>query len=239
MPDPRAKLCFALDYPDAAAAIDAARLVREHVGVFKVGLELFLKEGPSVVSQVKSLGRQVFLDLKLHDIPATVAGAVRSALRLDVDDLTVHAAGGPAMLAAASEASSGSNLCLLGVTVLTSMDDAELRAIGVADPAGPQAARLAELVSSAQLGGLVCSPGEVGTLRRRLGGALTLVTPGIRPLGTALGDQKRTGTPAEAISAGASLLVVGRPIRSADDPADAARVICAEIAGAFASPQLP
>lgn len=228
------RLCFALDYPDAASALAAARQVRAHVGVFKVGLELFLKEGPSVVTSVKDLGRGVFLDLKLHDIPATVAGAVRSALRLDVDYLTVHAAGGPAMLAAAVDACAGSKLCLLGVTVLTSMDDAELGAIGVADVASVHALRLAELARDAGLGGLVCSPAEVSALRQRLGDELTLVTPGIRPQGAALGDQKRTGTPAEAIAQGASLLVVGRPIRSAPDPSKAAQGIVAEIQRALA-----
>jgi orotidine-5'-phosphate decarboxylase len=232
----RSRLCFALDYPDRQSAVSAARGVVEHVGVFKVGLELFVKEGPSVVADVVELGRPVFLDLKLHDIPATVAGAVRSAARLGVHYLTLHASGGPTMLAAAAEAAKGSTLRLLGVTVLTSMDDAELTSIGVSSSSADQVRRLAHLVSSAGLAGLVCSTAEVRDLRTLMGPDPVLVTPGIRPLGSDAGDQRRTGSPGEAVRDGASLLVVGRPIRNAKVPADAARAIVAEMAAALTEP---
>ncbi len=230
----RKRLAFALDYASLAEARAGAVLVGEHVGVLKVGLELFVREGPPAVALGAEVGCDVFLDLKLHDIPETVERAVASACALGVRYLTVHGAGGPRMLevAARRAASEGTGLVLLAVTVLTSLDAADLAAIGVDAPPGVQALRLARLARDAGIPGLVCSTAEVGALRRELGPDAVLVTPGIRPAGGSADDQKRTGTPAGAIRDGSSLLVVGRPIRNAADPAAAARAIVDEIAGA-------
>ncbi len=226
------RLCFPLDYPNLREALKAAEQLAPAVGVFKVGLELFVREGPAAVAEVKQLGRRVFLDLKLHDIPNTVAAAVVSATELGVDYLTIHAAGGPRMLRAAAE-HAGKGLNLLAVTVLTSMDASELSAVGIRAAPGDQVPRLAAVAKDAGLSGLVCSVQEVAALRAQLGPAWTLVTPGIRPAGAAVGDQKRVGTPASATLAGSSLLVVGRPIRNAPDPLVAAQSIAHEIAGAL------
>ncbi len=203
---------------------------------FKVGLELYLAGGNAVVLELKRLGYSVFLDLKLHDIPNTVAGAVRSAARLGADLLTVHAAGGSAMLRAAADAAAEVPLApeLLAVTVLTSMDAEELRGIGVAASPAQQVRQLAELAVQAGIRGLVCSPEEVRDLRGLLGPEVLLVTPGIRPAGAGVQDQKRTATPGAALAAGASYLVVGRPITQADDPGAAARAILEEMDGALA-----
>jgi orotidine-5'-phosphate decarboxylase len=202
---------------------------------FKIGLELYLAEGNSIVERVRDLGYSVFLDLKLHDIPNTVAGAVRSVAKTGTDMLTVHAAGGPAMLAAAQEAavavSSGPKL--LAVTVLTSMDAAQLAATGVSSPPREQVSRLSEVAYAAGIRGFVASAEESSLLRSAHPDA-TLVIPGIRPAGAAVGDQKRVATPASAIAAGADYLVVGRPITQAADPAAAAQAILAEIAAAKA-----
>ncbi len=229
----RSRLAFALDYPDLASARSGAERVHEAVGVLKVGLELFVREGPAAVRLGAELGCDIFLDLKLHDIPQTVDRAVGSACALGVRYLTLHATGGPAMLEAAARrvAKEGVPLQLLAVTVLTSLDTADLRAVGVSAPPGEQALRLARLCRRSGVHGLVCSPAEVGALRQELGAEAVLVTPGIRP-GSASDDQKRTGTPSEAIRAGASVLVVGRPIRDAADPLGAARAIADEIAAA-------
>ncbi len=233
------RLCFALDYPDLDSALPIARRLAAEVGVLKIGLELFLREGPRAVAELARLGPRLFLDLKLHDIPATVAGAVRSVGALGVDFLTVHAGGGKAMLEAAahaaSEVSASRPLTLLGVTVLTSMDDAELHGVGVGDGAASQVARLGRLAIDSGLGGLVCSVEEVAALRGALGAAPVLVTPGVRPAGAAVGDQRRVGTPATAIESGSSILVVGRPIRQAPDPVAAARAIRVEIGEALGS----
>lgn len=226
----RSRLCFALDYPELAAAISGAEAAVESVGVFKVGLELFIKHGPAAIAALGQLGRPLFLDLKLHDIPTTVERAVACAAELGVRYLTVHAAGGPAMLRAARTRidKEGSPLQLLAVTVLTSMDQADLNAVGVLSPTQEQVARLARLAVDAGAHGLVCSALEAPQLRK-LGSQLTLVTPGIRPAGADLHDQHRAQTPAVALKAGADLLVVGRPIRDAVDPASAARAIVAEM----------
>jgi orotidine-5'-phosphate decarboxylase len=228
----RQRLVYALDYPDLAAARAGAGRVAGHVGVLKIGLELFVREGPAAIALGEALGCDVFLDLKLHDIPATVERAVRSAVTHGVRYLTVHAAGGRKMLEAAVQASAGTPLSLLAVTVLTSLDGADLASVGVPDAPAEQALRLARLARAAGIPGLVCSAAEVGVLRRELGPDAILVTPGIRPTGPGADDQKRIATPAIAIRDGASLLVVGRPIRDAADPAEAARSIVAEIAGA-------
>jgi orotidine-5'-phosphate decarboxylase len=235
MSAPRHRLAFPLDYPTLDEARHGAGLVAQSVGVLKVGLELFVKEGPLAVRLGVDLNAAIFLDLKLHDIPETVERAVASATDLGVRYLTVHAAGGPKMLerAVARADRERTGLEILAVTVLTSLDEADLKAIGCSDGPGPQALRLAKLAVSVGIPGLVCSSAEVGTLRRELGPDVTLVTPGIRPAGDGTkDDQKRVGTPSSAIRDGSSLLVVGRPIRDAQDPALAAKRILDEIAEA-------
>ncbi len=225
------RLIVALDYPDAKAALDLVDRLEGATRWFKIGLELYVAEGNSLVAELQRRGYSLFLDLKFHDIPNTVASAVRSVARLGVQMLTVHAAGGPAMLAAAAEAAgeTGSGLALLAVTVLTSMDDGQLQATGVAGDVTTQVETLARMAYSNGAQGFVCSAGEVANLRNRLGGKPLLVIPGIRPEGTATGDQRRVATPGAAIAAGASYLVVGRPITRAADPGVAARSILAEI----------
>ncbi len=194
----------------------------------KVGLELYLAEGPVVFEELRARGLQVFLDLKLHDIPNTVAGAIRSVLPYAPALLTVHASGGPSMLAAAAAAVAGTDTRLLAVTVLTSMDARELASTGVpADPAH-QVARLAQLASGCGIDGMVCSARESAELRALLPSA-RLVTPGIRPTGAAMGDQQRVSSPTEALRNGADQLVVGRPITAASDPARAYLDILDEI----------
>lgn len=227
----RSRLAFPLDYPTLAEARQGAARVAESVGVLKVGLELFVREGPAAVALGREFGCDVFLDLKLFDISETVERAVGSAAALGVRYLTLHASGGPQMLERAARRAEreAPNMVLLGVTVLTSLDASDLAATGVVGSASDQVSRLARLARSSGLGGLVCSVAEVSRLREESGSELVLVTPGIRPEGADAGDQKRVGTPRGAIRAGASLLVVGRPIRDAADPAAAARAILAEI----------
>ncbi len=230
-------LCYPLDFPDVPQALRGAERVVAHVDVLKVGLELFLEGGPEVVRSLERLGKPVFLDLKLHDIPETVHRAVARACDLGVAYLTVHASGGPRMLTAAVEAvaKAGSALRLLGVTVLTSIDADELRTLGVATTPAEHATHLAQLGYAAGLRGFVCSPREVAPLREQLGPESVLVTPGVRPAGSDVGDQKRVATPGEAVRAGSSMLVVGRPIRDANDPAQAAHAIRAEMSAATAA----
>lgn len=232
-----ALLCYPLDYPDVTQALRGAEQVIDHVDVLKVGLELFVEAGPSVVRSLTSFGKPLFLDLKLHDIPETVHRSVRRACDLGVAYLTLHTSGGPSMVSAAVRAveEARSSLCLLGVTVLTSLDAAELQAIGVTANSDAHAATLAQLGRRAGLTGFVCSPREVSQLRDLVGPEAVLVTPGVRPAGASIGDQRRVATPAEAVRAGSSMLVVGRPIRDAQDPATAARVIRDEIRAAVAS----
>ncbi|HEX4284767.1 MAG TPA: orotidine-5'-phosphate decarboxylase [Terracidiphilus sp.] len=230
----RNRLIVALD---VATADDASALVDRLEGTcpwFKVGLELFTAAGPGIVERLAKRGHSVFLDLKFHDIPNTVAGAVRSAASLGAQMMTVHALGGPAMLAAArAELAKLSNPPeLLAVTVLTSMDAVQLTAIGVGMSPAEEAQRLARLGCAAGMRGFVCSPHEVTALRSITGPEGVLVVPGIRPSGVALGDQKRVATPAEALRQGASYLVVGRPITQAADPVAAASEILAEMAEA-------
>jgi orotidine-5'-phosphate decarboxylase len=231
----RQKLIVALDVPDARSASALVDRLEDTCAWFKVGLELFVVAGPAVLEPLLRRGYHVFLDLKLHDIPNTVAGAVRSAASLGVNLLTVHAAGGPAMLTAAREALAGvvHPPELLAVTVLTSMDAAQMSAIGVDRSPAEHVALLAKMGLEAGIRGFVCSPQEVGTLRSLIGPEGTLVIPGIRPAGGELGDQKRVATPAEALRAGASYLVVGRPITQAADPAKAADAILEEMAAAL------
>lgn len=230
----RRRLAFALDYPDLQAARAGAGLVAAHVGVLKVGLELFVREGPAAARLPLELGCETFLDLKLHDIPETVDRAVANACQLGVRYLTLHAGGGPRMLEQAAQRVARENvpLTLLGVTVLTSLDQADLEAVGVAASPRDQARRLALLAKGSGLGGCVCSVAEVSVLRQAVGPDFVLVTPGIRFSTGGTDDQKRVGSPREAIQSGSSVLVVGRPIRDAADPAAVAAQIVAEIAGA-------
>ncbi len=226
----RSGLIAALDTADVAQAQRWADAVLPPCGMVKLGLEFFLANGPD---GVRALGeRPLFLDLKLHDIPNTVAGAVRSILRLRPRLLTLHAAGGAAMLAAARDAAAtagDARPLLLAVTVLTSLDAAALGATGVLDPPDAQVLRLARVALAAGCDGLVCAPTEVAMLRTALGPAPLLVVPGIRPAGGAADDQARTLTPRAAAEAGADWLVVGRPITQAPDPHAAVAAIAAEI----------
>lgn len=231
----RERLIVALDVPDAASAM---RLVAELEGTctwFKVGLELFVGAGPAVLEPIIARGHKVFLDLKLHDIPNTVAGAVRSAAGFGVRMLTLHAGGGPAMLSAAKDAAAGfSNPPeLLAVTVLTSMDAGQLHATGVGRLPSSQVELLAKMGMEAGIRGFVCSPQEVATLRALTGPEGVLVIPGIRPAGAVIGDQKRVAGPAEALRLGASYLVVGRPITQAPSPSKAAASILQEMSEAL------
>jgi orotidine-5'-phosphate decarboxylase len=230
---PKDRLAIALDLPSEQ---EAMRLVDRLEGTcqwFKVGMELYYAAGNSIVHQLRDRGFNVFLDLKLHDIPNTVAGAVRSATRAGASLLTIHAGGGAVMMSAASEAAStpGSPR-LLAVTVLTSMDANELTGIGITASPAEQVFRLARLAQASGIDGMVCSAQEVATLRKETGPDTLLVIPGIRPAGSAVDDQRRIATPAQAIADGASMLVVGRPITRAADPAEAAHAILEEIASA-------
>lgn len=230
------RLIVALDVPTADAALELAGKLEDQCRWFKVGLELYIAAGPAIVEKLAARGHSVFLDLKLHDIPNTVAAAVRSASSLGAKMLTVHAAGGPAMLYAAQEAASAmaSPPQLLAVTVLTSMDLAQLAATGVSASPQEQVALLANLGLEAGIHGFVCSPQEAAALRKLTGPEGVLVTPGIRPTGSDKGDQQRIATPTYALDQGASYLVVGRPITQAADPALAAEAILLEIAEALA-----
>lgn len=222
----------ALDRPDLAGALDLARVVAPHVGGLKLGLEFFTANGPRGVAAVREIGLPIFLDLKFHDIPNTVAGAVREAARLGVRMMTLHAAGGPSMLQAAAEAAGTADdrPWLLGVTVLTSFDMGDLHATGVAATVEDQALTLGRLALDAGLDGLVSSAREIATLRHAFGPRPRLVIPGIRPAGGG-DDQKRTMDPADALALGADVLVIGRPITQAASPAAAAEAIVAGLAG--------
>jgi orotidine-5'-phosphate decarboxylase len=228
MMDARERICAALDFPSWEKAEPFARAVAPAVGMLKVGLELFAAEGPSAVRAAAALGRPVFLDLKLHDIPNTVEGAVRSAAASGAALLTVHASGGAEMIRAAVRGAAG-KVRVLAVTVLTSLDADALRSIGLEGPPGPAVVRLARLAVGAGAAGLVCSPHEVRDVRAAVGPGPLLVVPGVRPPGAAKGDQARVATPAEAVAAGADVIVLGRPLRDAADPAAAAREIAATL----------
>ena len=226
-----ARIIPAIDTGDLARAEALAAALAPHCGLLKVGLELFCAAGAPAVAAV-SRHRPVFLDVKLHDIPNTVAGALRSLLPLQPAMVTLHAGGGPAMIAAAraeAEKAGADRPILLAVTVLTSMDAAALAATGVADSPADQVRRLARMAVAAGADGLVCSPQEAAMLRADLGPGPVLVVPGVRPAGSAIGDQARTATPAEAVAAGADWIVVGRPITAAADPAAAAAAIAATL----------
>ncbi|MDR1123437.1 MAG: orotidine-5'-phosphate decarboxylase [Elusimicrobiota bacterium] len=228
------KIIVALDVETEAQAAALVKKLKGKVGVFKIGKELFTACGPSVVKKIQKLGGKVFLDLKFHDIPNTVAKAVAQAAKLGVYMMTVHTSGGFEMMKAAAVAAKenapkGKAPVILGVTVLTSLDDAALKKIGFKDNAEKQVIRLAKMAEEAGLGGIVSSPKEVKKLRRALGKEMVLVTPGIRPLWAAAGDQKRIMTPKDAVKAGADYMVIGRPITAHKNPAEAAELIAQEI----------
>ena len=228
-----AELIVALDVQSRAEAVEKVKSIGEGVGFYKIGLELFTAEGPDVVKAVRDLGKRVFLDLKFHDIPRTVERAVRSGGKLGVDLMTIHSVGGKAMIRAAVEAAAefGPNgPKILAVTVLTSLDRSDLEDVGIAGrtPAD-QVEAMAKFATANGAHGLVCSPLEVGKLSKLLPGGTLFVTPGVRPAGSAVGDQKRVATPADAVRDGATHLVVGRPILAAPDPVAAAAAILAEM----------
>jgi len=225
---PSERIIVALDVPNSDGALALVRQLSPHAGLFKVGLQLYTAAGPEIVRAVRDQGGRVFLDLKLHDIPNTVGRAVESACSLGVDMLTLHLSGGRAMIEAAAR-SAAEGMLLLGVTVLTSSDEATLRETGVNSSMQEQVLRLAQLGVEGGITGLVASPHELGPLRSAHGAKIKIVTPGIRPSGSATGDQKRVTTPAEAIRAGADFLVIGRPITAAPDPRGALDQILADV----------
>jgi orotidine-5'-phosphate decarboxylase len=221
----------ALDTPSLAAASALATRVGPYVGGLKIGLEFVSANGPEGVRTLVKSGRPVFLDVKLHDIPNTVAGAMKALAPLGAAIINVHASGGEAMMRAAVEAASASHSRpkVLAVTVLTSLEAADLSAMGISGSPLEQVARLARLAKGAGIDGVVCSPQEIEAVRASCGPGFLIVTPGVRPAGGALGDQRRVMTPKEALAAGADYLVIGRPITGAGDPAAAARAILAEL----------
>ena len=231
MMDPRQRLIVALDVSTAAAARKIVAAVGDSALAYKVGMQLYTAEGPSIVRELVGSGRRVFLDLKYHDIPTTVGAAVREAAQLGVSMLTVHASGGGKMLGAAVEAAQATkpDLLVLAVTVLTSLDDVDLGKIGLRLGVLDQVLRLAALALSNECKGVVASAQEAAALREEFGRDFAIVTPGVRPAGSGHDDQVRVVTPAEAIAAGASHIVVGRPITDAADPATEARAILGQI----------
>jgi orotidine-5'-phosphate decarboxylase len=232
----RNPIIVALDVPSAEQAVRLAQEVAPSVGAFKIGSELFTSAGPDIVKRIRATGAAVFLDLKFHDIPNTVAKAVAAAIELDVQMLTVHTCGGTAMLKAAEKSAQEKSAALgrpaplvLGVTVLTSLDSNEINEVGITGTVGIQVERLARVAANAGIRGLVCSPLEIADLRQILPPEIQLVTPGIRPGKESGDDQKRTLTAREAMSAGASWLVIGRPIYAAASPRKAADEILATL----------
>jgi len=228
---PEDRLIVALDVSSAVEALKIVRALSPSISIYKVGNQLFTGEGPAIVRELVRSGKKIFLDLKFHDIPNTVANGVRSAAEMGVSMLTVHAAGGPAMLRGAVEAAREARNppMILAVTVLTSLSDADLRDIGVPKRTRDHALVLATLAQSSGCDGVVASPQEARLIRQNLGAGFAIVTPGIRPAGSVKGDQARVNTPAEAIAAGADYLVVGRPITEAADLNRAAEEITGEI----------
>jgi orotidine-5'-phosphate decarboxylase len=241
MQDGRQNLIVALDLANGDKAQELVLELGEAVSFYKVGKELFTAEGPSFVRDLVASGKKVFLDLKFHDIPNTVAGAVRTAASLGVSFLTVHAGGGSKMLRAAAEAAAQSTgkPTVLAVTVLTSLGSADLEEVGIPGGVEAQVLRLAGLAINAGCGGIVASAQEASRLRQALGTGFTLVTPGIRPSGGVAGDQARVVTPMNAIRAGSNYLVVGRPITASDSPSQAARTITQEIERALNKAEAP
>ncbi len=222
------KIIVALDVSTEREALDLVEQLRGEISIFKIGLQLYTAAGPNVVREIVARNASVFLDLKLHDIPNTVAGAVAAASELGVQMLTVHLSGGRAMLEAAIAAKTA-DLLLLGVTVLTSADESTLREVGVNSSVEEQVMRLAELGAATGIDGVVASPHEIKALRTRLGNKPKIVTPGVRPSWAAPGDQRRFATPKEAIQSGADYLVIGRPITAHANPREAVEKILEEI----------
>jgi len=212
------QIILALDVPSADEALAWMKRMKSHIGCFKIGLQLFCAHGPELVRRASELGTPVFLDLKLHDIPNTVASAIKSLDSLDIRFLTIHTQGGPAMVQAAREAIGSNDTQLLRVTILTSLDDSQVSALGYTMNASDQAIHLAKMANQSGLDGFVCSPLEAGAIRDAVPGIKALVTPGVRPLGTDQGDQSRVTTPEQAITNGATHVVIGRPILKADQP---------------------
>jgi len=235
--DPKDRIILALDVDNMRAAEEAVILLKDHVGAFKIGFELFVSEGPAVVEAVKRLGGRVFLDLKFHDIPNTVAKASRASVRMGVDFFDVHASGGRAMMTSASDAArkeaeaTGLHLPVsLAVTVLTSLGEEDLRGdLNINNTPEAQVVSLARLAKSCGMGGVVASPKEIKAIRDAVGDGFIIVTPGVRPDWADRQDQKRVATPAEAVGAGADYLVIGRPILGAKDPVEAAIKIREEL----------
>jgi orotidine-5'-phosphate decarboxylase len=227
------RIIVALDFPNTAQALQMVNTLGDAVGFYKVGLQLFTAEGTSVVRELRGRGKKVFLDLKFHDIPNTVEGAVRSVAALGIDLLTIHASGGAAMMQAAVRAALAAEHppTVLAVTVLTSMNAEDLRSINVAVEPRAQVLALARMAKAADCGGIVCSPEEAAEVRATLGQDMKIVVPGIRPAGSAIGDQSRIATPQQAIASGADYLVIGRPITAAADPQSAAEDIIRELSG--------
>jgi orotidine-5'-phosphate decarboxylase len=223
-----APVAVALDAPDLETAARWADLVTPHVSTVKIGLELYLRYGPDVVASIRGAsGVQVFLDLKLHDIPATVAGAARAVARLRPNIVTVHASGGPDVIRAAAEAAPDTRIA--AVTVLTSLDEALLARTGITGSVHDTVLRLSSLAVEAGARGIVCSPREVAAVRAEVGPDVTLITPGVRPAGADAHDQARVATPEEALRSGSDLLVIGRPITAAPDPGAAAAALAASL----------
>jgi orotidine-5'-phosphate decarboxylase len=232
----RDRIIVALDQPDLATALTCARALAGHARWVKIGMTLFYGEGPAAVAAVRELGFDVFVDLKLHDIPHQVEGAARALGGLGAGMLTVHASGGSAMIEAAvrgaAEGAAASALpapAVIAVTVLTSIDAETLRSVGVTDEPAEQAAGLAALAKTAGAAGVVCSPQEAADLRALLGPHALVVTPGVRPAGSEADDQSRIATPASAFAAGASHIVIGRPVTGAPDPAAAFEAIVRDL----------
>jgi len=227
------ELILALDIEDRQGALDLLQRCGDRLEWVKIGLQMFTKYGPEYVREVADLGKKVFLDLKLHDIPNTVAKAVESVSDLPISMLTIHTCGGSEMMEKAVEAQQRHRpeLQLLGVTVLTSMNNLQLNEVGVTDRIPEQISKLAKLAKRSGMSGLVCSPLEVEMLKATLGQGVKLVTPGVRPAGADTGDQKRIMTPAKARAAGSDYIVVGRPVYRAEDPAAAVESILAELEG--------
>jgi orotidine-5'-phosphate decarboxylase len=224
----RGPIAVALDTGDLATATRWAQLVAPHVSTVKVGLELFCAEGPGAVEKIRAAADvDLFLDLKLHDIPATVGGAARSVASLTPDYLTVHASGGPAMVAAAAKALPQTKVT--AITILTSLTAQDLDLLGIDGPPSEAVVRLARIAVDAGARALVCSPQEVALVRAAVSNDITLITPGVRPSGASLDDQARVATPEQALADGADLVVVGRPITGADDPGEAAAAIAATL----------
>ena len=222
-------LICAIDTPDLKKAAALAAAIKPHVNIIKLGMEFFYAHGVKGYKEIKKTNAPIFLDLKIHDIPNTAAGAIRALLPLKPKMLTIHTSGGEAMMKAATEAAKGSGVMLLGVTILTSLDQAAIAQIGLNQPLENHVLRLAELSLNAGLNGIVCSPYELRALKTRFKNDLITVVPGIRPAGSAKADQSRTMIPAHAAEAGADYIVVGRPITEAATPAQAAKKIAAEL----------